>query len=114
VELESLGEPELLRILKEPQNALPVQYTALLATEEVTLQFSAEGLQAVARLAAEANSRSENIGARRLHTVLEKLLEEISFAAPESPGKTLRVDAPFVAAALNGFMDSDDLTRYIL
>jgi ATP-dependent HslUV protease ATP-binding subunit HslU len=114
VELESLGEPELLRILQEPQNALPVQYTALLATEQVTLQFNADGLQAVARLAAEANSRNENIGARRLHTVLEKLLEEVSFAAPESPGKTLVIDAAFVAAALDGFMDSDDLTRYIL
>ncbi|MEO0812007.1 MAG: ATP-dependent protease ATPase subunit HslU, partial [Myxococcota bacterium] len=83
VELEALGEPELLRILKEPQNALPVQYSALLKTEEVSLAFTEDGLAELARIAAMANSQSENIGARRLHTVMERLLEDVSFSAPE-------------------------------
>lgn len=114
VELESLGEPELLRILKEPQNALPVQYRALLATEEVVLEFTEEGLAEIARIAAMANNRSENIGARRLHTVMERLLDEISFAAPERSGERVIVDAGYVQKALGSLLESEDLTRYVL
>ncbi|MEM6533251.1 MAG: ATP-dependent protease ATPase subunit HslU [Myxococcota bacterium] len=114
VELESLGEPELLRILKEPQNALPVQYRALLATEEVVIDFTDEGLAEVARIAAMANSRSENIGARRLHTVMERLLDEISFAAPERSGEQIEVDAAYVQKSLGSLLESEDLTRYVL
>ncbi|MEM6731775.1 MAG: HslU--HslV peptidase ATPase subunit, partial [Myxococcota bacterium] len=114
VELEALGEPELLRILREPQNALPVQYRALLATEEVTVEFSEEGLAEIARIAAMANTRSENIGARRLHTVMERLLEEVSFTAPERAGESLTVDAAYVQKALGELLESEDLTRYVL
>jgi ATP-dependent HslUV protease ATP-binding subunit HslU len=114
VELDALGEPELLRILREPQNALPVQYTALMAAESVTLSFTEDGLNELARIAAEANNTAENIGARRLHTVLEKLLEEVSFDAPERAGTSLVIDKPYVKQQLDKFLQSDDLTRYIL
>lgn len=114
VELDSLGEPELLRILKEPQNALPHQYTELLATENVTLQFTDDGLAAIASIAADANSRAENIGARRLHTIFERLLEEVSFTAPERGGSQIVVDDPFVKDVLKGLFQSEDLSRYIL
>lgn len=114
VELEALGEQELLRILKEPQNALPVQYRALLETEEVTVNFTDDGLSEIARIAAMANNRSENIGARRLHTVMERLLEDISFAAPERSGESLRVDSTFVQKTLGDLLESEDLTRYVL
>ncbi len=114
VELQSLGEKELLRILREPQNSLPKQYTALLHTEEVTLEFTDDGLAELSRIAAEANSRSENIGARRLHTVFERLLDEVSFDAPEKSGSHVKVDKDFVAAALEDILQSEDLSRYIL
>ncbi len=113
VELEALGERELLRILREPQNALPVQYRELLATEGVTLEFTDDGLQAIAKTAAEANGRAENIGARRLHTVLERLLEDLSFTAPEKPGTTFVIDATFVDKTI-GAIETEDLSRYIL
>ena len=114
VELEALGEAELLLILREPQNALPVQYSALLKTENVDLSFTEDGLVALAHVAAEANSRAENIGARRLHTVFERLLEEVSFHAPERAGEQVVVNAAFVEKALGDFVKSEDLTRYIL
>lgn len=114
VELDSLGEPELLRILKEPQNALPLQYRALLDTEEVTLNFAETGLMELARIAAEANTRAENIGARRLHTVLERLLDDISFHAPERSGSTVSIDDNYVKEALSSTLESEDLSRYIL
>jgi len=114
VELDALGEPELLRILREPQNALPVQYRALLATEDVTLTFADDGLTELAHMAAEANSRAENIGARRLHTVMERLLEELSFSAPERGGTTVTIDAVFVRQALGKVFENEDLSRYIL
>ena len=114
VELDALGEPELLRILQEPQNALPVQYKALLATEEVTVTFQEDGLKEIARIAAEANSRAENIGARRLHTVFEKLLEEVSFHAPERAGTEVCIDASYVRKVLADVITNEDLTRYIL
>lgn len=114
VELESLGEPELLRILKEPKNALPVQYRALLETEGVTLDFTDDGLQELARIAAFVNGRAENIGARRLHTVFERLLEHVSFEAPEMRGNVIRIDQGFVKAQLSSFLEQEDLSRYIL
>lgn len=114
VELDALSEKELLRILKEPQNALPIQYQALLQTEGVTVEFEESGLQEVARLGAVTNEKAENIGARRLHTLMEKLLEEISFDAPERRGETLKVDQAFVQKALGEIVESDDLTKYIL
>lgn len=114
VELDALGETELLRILKEPQNALPVQYRELLATENVQLDFTEDGLVAMAKMAAEANARAENIGARRLHTVIERLLEEISFTAPEKSGSTVVIDGAYVRQALGHVFDSEDLSRYIL
>jgi len=114
VELDALGEPELLRILQEPQNALPVQYRALLATEGVTLDFTEEGLRELARIAAEANVRAENIGARRLHTVFERLLEDISYSAPERGGSELVIDAAYVSEALQQTLESEDLSRYVL
>ncbi len=114
VELQSLGEAELLRILKEPKNALPVQYRALMETENVKLEFTEEGLCELARIGFEANNRAENIGARRLHTVLEKLLEEISFHAPEKGGSTITVDSEYVKDTLTDFYQREDLSRYIL
>jgi len=114
VELDALGERELLRILKEPQNALPVQYRALLATEDVKLEFTEDGLAAMAAMAAEANSRAENIGARRLHTVIERLLEDVSFTAPERTGSSVVIDGEYVKKALGKLFESEDLSRYIL
>lgn len=114
VELDSLTEADLLRILKEPKNALPIQYQALLGTEGVSVQFEDSGLQEVARLGAITNEKSENIGARRLHTLMEKLLEEVSFDAPERRGDTLTVDDSYVKKALGEIVESDDLTKYIL
>ncbi|MED5464199.1 MAG: ATP-dependent protease ATPase subunit HslU [Myxococcota bacterium] len=114
VELDALGEKELLQILREPQNALPIQYKALLHTEKVNLDFTEEGLQEVARIAAEANTRAENIGARRLHTVMEKLLEDLSFHGPERTNEEVSIDQPFVTSTLSEFLESEDLSRYIL
>ena len=114
VELDSLGEPELLRILREPKNALPVQYSALLKTEGVELAFTEDGLQELARIAAFVNGRAENIGARRLHTVFERLLEDVSFSAPEKNGTAVTVDRAFVQKQLAEFLTQEDLSRYIL
>ena len=114
VELDSLGETELLQILEEPQNALPIQYRALMETEKVTLEFTPDGLKEIARIAAEANSRAENIGARRLHTGMEKLLEDLSFSSPEQSGVSVSIDQPFVTDTLAECLESEDLSRYIL
>jgi ATP-dependent HslUV protease ATP-binding subunit HslU len=114
VQLDSLDEHALLRILKEPHNALPVQYQALLATEGVKVTFTDDGLLELARIAASANERSENIGARRLHTVLEYLMEDIGFVAPESTGTAYTVDAALVRERLASQFESEDLARYIL
>lgn len=114
VELESLGEAEFLRILKEPQNSLVRQYGALLATENVRLDFTPEGLREIARIAADVNARTDNIGARRLQTVMEKLLDEISFDAPDRGGITLTIDETFVRQRLEALVQDEDLSRYIL
>ncbi len=114
VELESLGEDDFLRILTEPKNSLVRQYQALLATEGVTLELTDDALREVARVAFEANSRLENIGARRLHTVMETLLDDVAFRAPEMRGETVTVDAEVVRKHLSDVLEDEDLSRYIL
>jgi ATP-dependent HslUV protease ATP-binding subunit HslU len=114
VELESLGRDEFVRILTEPQNALIKQSTALLATEDVTLDFTRDGVEEIAATAAIVNNRTENIGARRLHTVLERLLDELSFDAPEKKGAKVVIDAEYVRKRLADIVKSEDLSRYIL
>jgi len=114
VELDDLGEEEFVRILTEPQNALTKQYEALLETEGIELIFEEDGIREIARTAAQINSRTINIGARRLHTVMEKLLEDISYEAPDVNDKTLRVTADYVREKLASIVKDEDLTRYIL
>lgn len=114
VELDPLDEQDFIRILKEPENALPKQYIALLSTEDVQLSFTDEAIERIARLAAEVNERTENIGARRLHTVLEKLLDEISFDAPGLKNKTVVVDKEYVDRMLVDIVKDQDLSRFIL
>jgi ATP-dependent HslUV protease ATP-binding subunit HslU len=114
VELESLGEAEFVRILTEPRNALIRQYTALLETENVELTFEDDAIHEMARTAAVVNDRTENIGARRLHTILEKLLEEISFDAPELSNQKLTIDAGYVQGKLADIVEDEDLSRFIL
>jgi len=114
VELESLGEEDFRRILTEPKNALVRQYTALLATEGITLEFTEDAIAEISRVAALVNTQSENIGARRLHTVMERLLEDISFRAPDLPEKTVRIDAAYVSERMSGIAGDSDLSRYIL
>ncbi len=114
VELESLGKDDLLRILTEPENSLPRQYEALLATEGLALDFKDDALLAIAQIAADVNKRAENIGARRLHTVMEKLLEDLSFRAPEMPNEPIVIDKAFVEEQLAGIIEDQDLERYIL
>ncbi len=114
VELDALGKEEFVRILTEPYNALIKQYTALLSTEDVTLEFTAESIDEIADIAAHVNERTENIGARRLHTVLEKLLEDISFEAPERKNGKLAIDKNYVKEKLSEIVKDEDLSRYIL
>jgi ATP-dependent HslUV protease ATP-binding subunit HslU len=114
VELKSLTQEDLVRILTEPKNALLKQYAALLDTEGVCLTFHDDAVQEIARIATDVNERTENIGARRLHTILERLLDEISFAAPETRGKQVAIDAEYVRERLNPILKNEDLSRYIL
>ncbi|HEX9051448.1 MAG TPA: ATP-dependent protease ATPase subunit HslU [Anaeromyxobacter sp.] len=114
VELEPLSREDLVRILKEPRNSLVRQYTALLATEGVDVQFRDDAIDELARIAAEVNERMENIGARRLHTVMERLLDEISFGASELRGQRIVIDAAYVRQKLEGIATDEDLSRYIL
>ena len=114
VELDSLGEEEFVRILTEPKNALIRQYTALMKTEKVSLDFNDDAIHELARTATRVNERTENIGARRLHTIIEKLLEEISFDAPEMTDRKVKIDAGFVNEKLSGIAGDEDLSRYIL
>jgi ATP-dependent HslUV protease ATP-binding subunit HslU len=114
VELDSLGKSEFIRILTEPQNALIKQQVALLATEEITLQFSTDAIEEIAGIAAQVNERTENIGARRLHTIMERLLDEISFDAPEKKGAKVPINAQYVQERLADVLKSEDLSRYIL
>jgi ATP-dependent HslUV protease ATP-binding subunit HslU len=114
VELEALTQADFVRILTEPQNALIKQYVALMETEGVRLQFAADAIDEIARLAAEVNERTENIGARRLHTVLERLLDEISFSAPEMHGRAVDIDGDYVRKRIAPILEDQDLSRYIL
>ena len=114
VELQSLGAAEFERILTEPENALIKQYQALLETEGVHLTFAPEAVKEIAALAAKVNERTENIGARRLHTIMEKLLEEISFTAPDLGDRSLTITADYVRERLADLIEDEDLSRYIL
>jgi ATP-dependent HslUV protease ATP-binding subunit HslU len=114
VELGALSSDDFVRILREPHNALTKQYTALLATEGVTLEFTDDGVSRLAAIAFQVNERTENIGARRLHTVLERLLDSISFEAPDRSGANYRIDAAYVDARLGELVKDEDHSRYIL
>ncbi|NBB81622.1 MAG: AAA domain-containing protein, partial [Verrucomicrobia bacterium] len=114
VELRALTEEDFVRILTETDNALTRQYSALMGTEEVTVEFTENGIKALARIAAEVNQTIENIGARRLYTVMERVFEELSFTAPDRAGEKVVVDEAFVDANLGELMKSTDLSRYVL
>ena len=114
VELQPLTERDFVRILTEPDNALTLQYSALMATEEVTVTFTPDGIAALARIAAEVNQSVENIGARRLYTVMERVFEELSFTAPDRSGEAVIVDSAFVETNLGALARSADLSRYVL
>jgi ATP-dependent HslUV protease ATP-binding subunit HslU len=114
VELSSLSQEDFVRILTEPKNALIRQYEALLDTEGVGLKFAADAIEEIARIASDVNERTENIGARRLHTILERLLDDVSFAAPEMRGKEVAIDARYVHDRLAPILKNEDLSRYIL
>ena len=114
VELKALTEGDFVRILTETDNALTRQYAALMATEAVTVNFTEDGIAALARIAADVNASVENIGARRLYTILERVFEELSFAAPDRGGETVTVDADFVEKNVGALARSTDLSRYVL
>jgi ATP-dependent HslUV protease ATP-binding subunit HslU len=114
VELDSLGKDDLIRILTEPENALIKQYTALLDTESVKLEFKEDAIAEIAEMASLINERTENIGARRLYTMMERLLDEISFDAPDKSGKDILIDAKYVREKLRDFVEDEDLSRFIL
>ena len=114
VELRALTEGDFVRILTETDNALTLQYTALMGTEEVTVSFTDDGISALARIAAEVNEAVENIGARRLYTVMERVFEDLSFTAPDKAGESVTVDADFVEKHLGELSRSTDLSRYVL
>jgi ATP-dependent HslUV protease ATP-binding subunit HslU len=114
VELTSLGEADFIRILTEPKNALIKQYVALMDTEGLKLTFSDDGIATIARFATQVNEQTENIGARRLHTIMEKLLEEISFEAPDMKRKAMKIDTAYVSKQLAEIVKNQDLSRYIL
>jgi ATP-dependent HslUV protease ATP-binding subunit HslU len=114
VELDSLTEKDFVRILTEPENSLTKQYAALLDTEGIALDFTSDAVQAIAAIAALINQRTQNIGARRLHTVMEKLLEDISFNAPDLRGREVTMDGQTVKDTLKALVADEDLSRYIL
>jgi ATP-dependent HslUV protease ATP-binding subunit HslU len=114
VELRALTRDDFVRILKEPENSLIKQYVALMGAEDVTLVFTDDAIDEIAFLSAEINSRIENIGARRLHTVLERLLEEISFTATDRGGETITIDAAYVREQVEDLAKESDLSKFIL
>jgi ATP-dependent HslUV protease ATP-binding subunit HslU len=114
VELESLSDDDLVRILTEPENALTKQYTALLGTEKVTLDIQADAVAEIARIAALVNARMENIGARRLHTIMERVLDDLAFEAPELGAVTIPITAAYVRDRLDGVLKDEDLSQYVL
>jgi ATP-dependent HslUV protease ATP-binding subunit HslU len=114
VELDSLKVEDFVRILTEPDASLTAQYKALMATEGVSVEFKVDGVRRIAEIAAHVNERTENIGARRLHTVMERLLETVSYGASDQQGQTLTVDANYVDTNLGNLVKDEDLSRYIL
>ncbi|MCZ6533969.1 MAG: ATP-dependent protease ATPase subunit HslU, partial [SAR324 cluster bacterium] len=114
VELKSLTREDFIRILSEPKNALLIQYVELLKTEGVNLEFTPEAIEEIADIASEVNSRGENIGARRLHTIMEKTVEEVSFEAPDLKGQTVKVTPEYIRNQLDETLADQDLSRYIL
>ncbi|MDB5710142.1 MAG: HslU--HslV peptidase ATPase subunit, partial [Sphingomonas bacterium] len=114
VELKALTEEDFVSILSDTKASLPQQYKALIGTEGVTIDFTEDGIAAVARIAAQVNGEIENIGARRLQTVMEKLLEEVSFEAEDRAGQTLTIDAAYVESQLETIARNTDLSRYVL
>jgi ATP-dependent HslUV protease ATP-binding subunit HslU len=114
VELTDLKREDFLRILTEPKHALTKQYAELLATEEVTLDFTSDGVEALAEIAFEVNRTAQNIGARRLHTILERVVEEISFDGPDLKNKKVKIDAAYVRARLADVLEKEDLSKFIL
>ncbi len=114
VELDALGQADFVRILTEPRSALIKQYTALMDTEGVGLTFTDEAIDLIAEFATTVNERTENIGARRLHTVMERLLDEVSFEAPDMTGQSITIDPPYVRRMLADIVRNEDLSRYIL
>jgi ATP-dependent HslUV protease ATP-binding subunit HslU len=114
VELDALSTEDFVRILTEPDASLTEQYSGLLFTENVSLRFSEDGVRRIAEVAFQVNETTENIGARRLHTVMERLLETISFEAPDCFGEALVIDTAYVDAHLGELIKNQDLTRYIL
>lgn len=114
VELEALGSEDFFRILTQPQNALILQYTELMKTEGVELTFNDEAIEELSQIAAQVNSKTENIGARRLHTIMEVLLEDVSFNAPDLKGQSIPITREYVRERLSGVVQDQDLTRYIL
>jgi ATP-dependent HslUV protease ATP-binding subunit HslU len=114
VELRPLTEEDFVRILTETDNALTRQYSALMATEEVAVSFTPDGIAALARIAADVNKAVENIGARRLYTVMERVFEELSFTAPDRSGDVVTVNADFVEANIGALSRSADIARYVL
>ena len=114
VELESLSDQDFVRILTEPENALTKQYTALLATEGVTLDIRPDAVDEIARVATLVNSRMENIGARRLHTIMERVLDDLAFEAPSLGTVTVPITAAYVRERLDGILKDEDLSQYVL
>jgi ATP-dependent HslUV protease ATP-binding subunit HslU len=115
VELSDLTRDDFLRILTEPKHSLTRQYAALLNAEGVALEFTSDGIEALADIAFEVNRTTQNIGARRLHTILERVVEEVSYLAPDQlPEKKLRVDGAYVRGRLDGILQKEDLSRFIL
>jgi len=114
VELEALKEEDLARILTEPKASLSEQYQALLATEGVTIEFTEDGINKIAKSAWHVNETTENIGARRLHTLMERIMDELSYEASDRSGDSIVIDADYVAGALDELVENEDLSRYIL
>jgi len=114
VELKALTKDDFVKILTEPKNALIKQYIALMSTEGVELKFTEDAIQEIAQIAEEVNERTENIGARRLHTILERIMEDFSFNAPDLEGQKIAIDSKLVREKLGNVVANEDLTRYIL
>jgi ATP-dependent HslUV protease ATP-binding subunit HslU len=114
VELAPLTQEDFVRILTEPRGALVEQYRALMATEGLSVEFTKDGLDEIAATAVQVNERTENIGARRLFTIMERLLEQVSFDGPDSPDKSITIDAAYVKTRLQDIVKDQDLSRYIL